>query len=363
MTIRLFAAAAGTAYQWLAPAGLALLYALILVVMATRRREGSHAGDALAWLGFLSLGCFSWLFVLTLLRDVCLLLVAIAHLAAPATVGPGLGAFESVSAAAVPCIALLAVGLGLFNARRTPRIVDVNVHHDGLPQALRGFSIVQITDLHVGPTIKAGYVRRVVRAANRCRPDVIALTGDLVDASPQHLDRHVRPLAELHARHGVYAVTGNHEYYCGVEQWLPEFRQLGMRMLMNEHAVITQGGAAIVLAGVTDYNAARFSPEQASDPAQALRGAPDAAAMRIVLAHQPRSATQAAQAGFDLQLSGHTHGGQFWPWQYFVPLQQPFVAGLHRVGGLRVYVSRGTGYWGPPMRLGARSEITRIRLN
>lgn len=360
---RLFAAAYGTGYQWLAPAGLALLYVLILGVMATRRRKGSHAGDVLAWLGFLSLGAFSWLFVLTLLRDLCLVLVDIARAVAPVAIAPAFDNFEAISAVAVPCAALLAVLLGLLNARRTPRIVDVTIKHEGLPDALQGFSIVQITDLHVGPTIKSGYVQRVVHAANRCQPDVIVLTGDLVDASPEHLAPHVQPLAELQAGYGVYAVTGNHEYYCGVDAWVPKFRDLGMRVLMNEHTVIQKGGATVVLAGVTDYTAEKFTPDQASNPVKALHGAPDAAAIRIVLAHQPRSAMKAAQAGFDLQLSGHTHGGQFWPWQYFVPLQQPFVAGLHHVGKLLVYVSRGTGYWGPPMRLGARSEITRIFLN
>jgi len=131
---------------------------------------------------------------------------------------------------------------------------------------------------------------------------------------------------------------------------------------MNQHRVLESGGATLVVAGVTDFGAANFDSAQASDPVAALRGAPARASARILLAHQPRSAAAAAAAGFDLQLSGHTHGGQFWPWKYFVPLQQPFVSGLHRQGGMHVYVSRGTGYWGPPMRIGARSEITRIRL-
>jgi len=133
-------------------------------------------------------------------------------------------------------------------------------------------------------------------------------------------------------------------------------------VLLNQHQVIEHGGCKLVLAGVTDFSAERFDAAQASDPAAALRGAPADAALRILMAHQPRSAPAAAAAGFDLQLSGHTHGGQFWPWQYFVTLQQPYVHGLHRLGRLAVYVSRGTGYWGPPMRIGAKSEITLIRL-
>jgi predicted MPP superfamily phosphohydrolase len=130
---------------------------------------------------------------------------------------------------------------------------------------------------------------------------------------------------------------------------------------MNEHVVLARDDASLVLAGVTDYSAHHFEPQSRSDPSAALQGAP-VEAVKVLLAHQPRSASGAASAGFDLQLSGHTHGGQFWPWNLFVPLQQPFTAGLHRLGQLWVYVSRGTGYWGPPKRFGAPSEITRIRL-
>jgi predicted MPP superfamily phosphohydrolase len=171
-------------------------------------------------------------------------------------------------------------------------------------------------------------------------------------------------LADLQARLGVYAVTGNHEYYSGAAQWVAEYARLGMQVLINQHKTLHYHGEQLILAGVTDFGAEHFDKAQASDPQLALRGAPiDGAIKKILLAHQPRSATSAAAAGFDLQISGHTHGGQFWPWGYFVPLQQPFVAGLHRLGALQVYVSRGTGYWGPPMRIGARSEISRICLS
>jgi len=157
-------------------------------------------------------------------------------------------------------------------------------------------------------------------------------------------------------------VTGNHEYYSGADKWVAEFRRLGLTVLMNQHVVLDHDGARAVVAGVTDYNAGSFDPSHKSDPAAALRGAPDDAKVRLLLAHQPRSAAAAAEAGFTLQLSGHTHGGQFLPWNFFVRLQQPFVSGLDRLDGLWIYTSRGTGYWGPPKRLGAPSEITRVRL-
>jgi predicted MPP superfamily phosphohydrolase len=231
-----------------------------------------------------------------------------------------------------------------------------------LPQALHGFSIAQISDVHVGPTIKRGFVERIVRRVNALNADMIAVTGDLVDGSVQQLSAHTAPLAGLTARHGAYFVTGNHEYYSGERAWTDEIRRLGMRVLKNEHVVLDHDGTSLVLAGVTDYSAHHFDPAQRSDPAAALRGAPADAGAKILLAHQPSSASAAAQAGFDVQISGHTHGGQFWPWNLFIHLFQPFTSGLHRLKNLWIYVSRGTGYWGPPNRFGVPSEITRIRL-
>jgi uncharacterized protein len=233
---------------------------------------------------------------------------------------------------------------------------------DGLPAALDGFTIAQISDIHVGPTIKRPYLARIVEAVNALGADMVAVTGDLVDGSVRELGPHVAPLATLASRHGTFFVTGNHEYYSGAGPWVVELRRLGLTVLMNEHVVLEHGGAALVIAGVTDHSAQHFDPAQASDPGAAIAGAPAHAGARLLLAHQPRSAEAAEQAGFDLQLSGHTHGGQFLPWNLFVPLQQPFTAGLHRLRRLWIYTSRGTGYWGPPKRLGAPSEITRLRL-
>ena len=184
----------------------------------------------------------------------------------------------------------------------------------------------------------------------------------LVDGSVAELSQHTACLSRLSARHGAFFVTGNHEYYSGVRSWVAEIRRLGLRVLMNEHVVLQHKGAGVVVAGVTDFNAGSFDPSQHSDPAAAIAGAPADAGVNVLLAHQPRSAFAARKAGYDLQLSGHTHGGQFLPWNFFVRFQQPFTAGLHRLGKLWIYVSRGTGYWGPPKRLGAPSEITRLTL-
>jgi predicted MPP superfamily phosphohydrolase len=188
---------------------------------------------------------------------------------------------------------------------------------------------------------------------------VVAITGDLVDGAVEHLREHVAPLANIKARHGVYFVTGNHEYYSGVDEWLQELGRMGIRVLHNERVSIGEGEDSFDLAGVDDHSA--HHPGHGPHVARALEGRDEKRAC-VLLAHQPRTVALAAEHGVGLQLSGHTHGGQIWPWSYLVYLQQPFVAGLHRHGDTQVYVSCGTGYWGPPMRLGTRSELTKIVL-
>jgi uncharacterized protein len=314
-----------------------------------------EAGPREVLLRWVTMGFFSWLLVLTVARDAAL---AAASLALE---GGALAAWSRASALAVIAATPAITAIGFFMARRVAPVVEVDVPLAGLPEALHGFTIAQISDLHVGPTIKRRFVERIVERVNRLEADVVAITGDIVDGSVRELAHHAEPLGRLASRHGTYVVTGNHEYYSGVHGWVRELRRLGTRVLLNEHVVLDHDGAAIALAGVTDWSGHHFDPAHASDPHAAAAGAPERAP-RILLAHQPRSVASARDAGFDLQLSGHTHGGQFWPWNLFVRLQQPFTAGLNRVGRTWLYVSRGTGYWGPPMRFGIPSEITRIRL-
>ncbi len=305
--------------------------------------------DRLVWAGSLTLGWFSSLLIFTLLRDITFLF----------TDGQG-WVVESAVLALV--LSVLVTSIGFFNARRIAKVVNIDIALDNLPHALEGFSIAQITDIHVGPTIKGKYVQGVVNKVNALNPDIIAITGDIVDGRVHQLTKDTAPLGKLNARYGVYLVTGNHEYYSGAEEWVQEFRRIGLNVLMNEHEIVRHNDTDIVVAGVNDYNAGKVIPAHKSDPDAAISGSP-ADAPKILLAHQPRSADAAAKAGFDLQLSGHTHGGQFWPWNHFVRLQQPFTAGLRRLGHLWVYTSRGTGYWGPPKRFGAPSEITLIKLS
>ena len=303
----------------------------------------------------LAMGFFSWLLVLTLGRDLSFVVSVLA-------LSPqDQQSWIRISAIGVMALTPAITLVGFFMARRVAPVVDVEVPLADLPAPLEGFTIAQISDIHIGPTIKRNFVEAIVERVNRLGVDMVAITGDLVDGSVRDLAQHTEPLARLESRHGTYVVTGNHEYYSGVHAWIRELRRLGTRVLLNEHVVLDHDGAKLTVAGVTDYSAQHFDPAHKSDPHAAVKGAPTDAP-RILLAHQPRSASVAAQAGYQLQLSGHTHGGQFWPWNLFVRLQQPFTAGLKRLGSMWVYVSRGTGYWGPPMRFGVPSEITLIRL-
>ncbi|WP_211473964.1 metallophosphoesterase [Collimonas humicola] len=336
--------------------GLWLLLSFLLIPagMLGRVIKRQPLSDRLAWAGMLAMGVFSSLLVITLLRELCLLVL------------PWLGVHDvrlpAWSALAVLLLAAVSSLVGYFNARRLAAVVDIDIPISGLPAALQGFTIAQISDIHVGPTIKRGYLDAIVNKVNALKADLIAITGDLVDGSVQELAPHTAPLANLQSRHGAYFVTGNHEYYSNAPEWVAEVRRLGLTVLMNEHVVLKHQGASLLVAGVTDYSAHHFDEAERSDPRAALAGSPQHVAVKLLLAHQPRSATAAADAGFDLQLSGHTHGGQFFPWNLFVPLQQPYTAGLNRLRNLWVYTSRGTGYWGPPKRLFAPSEITRLRL-
>jgi len=253
------------------------------------------------------------------------------------------------------------VARGMAEARGDHEVVDVEIALARLPRALDGFTIVQLSDLHAGMTIDRGFVERVVDRANQLSPDLIALTGDLVDGHVDELAAAVAPLGRLRARHGVFAVTGNHEYYAGVDAWIAELTRLGARYLRNQRVSIGDGAASFDLAGVDDYSATGW-PGHGEDLPGALAGRDPGRAL-VLLAHQPRQVHTAVEHGVDLQLSGHTHGGQIWPWHYIVRMQQGgLLAGRYQLGDTQLYVSRGCGYWGPPVRLFAPLEITRVIL-
>lgn len=261
-------------------------------------------------------------------------------------------------------IAVLTPGVGgvaAYSALRCLSVVDIKVKLSRLPERLNGLSIVQLSDIHIGPTLRREFVERVVEMANSTQPDVLVITGDLVDGPVEKLASLVEPLRKLRARHGVYFVTGNHDYYSGADAWCEHLRSLGIRVLRNERVSIGSGEHSFDLAGIDDPEAHRPEGGGTSGLDRALAGR-DPTRELVLLAHQPRAVYEAQEKGVGLQLSGHTHGGQIWPWRWFVLLQQPVIAGLVRLGETWVYVNSGTGFWGPPMRLGAPAEISRLIL-
>jgi predicted MPP superfamily phosphohydrolase len=336
------------------------LFALLLPLgFSARFWLSGTAADFASWVGFMAMGLFSFVFTITVARDVMWLLMSAASTLPPEP--ERRTALLHLTNMAVLGSSVGLTAFGLVAARRRADIVHVDVPIVGLPEGLHGFTIAQITDVHVGPTIKRDYLEAIVDGVNSIDADIVAVTGDVVDGTVAELAEHIAPFARLRGRHGVFFCTGNHEYYSGAEAWIDELTRLGLRVLQNEHVVLEHGGASVVVAGVHDHTAGQIIAAHRCDPHAALAGAP-AEAIRLLLAHQPRSCALATGCGVHLQLSGHTHGGQFLPWNFFVRLQQPFTAGLDRFGDMWVYTSRGTGYWGPPVRVGAPSEITRLRL-
>ncbi|MDW4908463.1 metallophosphoesterase [Streptomyces sp. ADMS] len=260
-----------------------------------------------------------------------------------------------VVAGAAAAAAVGTVGYGTYGVVRGPRVKRVTVPLAKLPRGAHGFRIAVVSDIHLGPVLGRGFAQKVVDTINSTQPDLIAVVGDLVDGSVKDLGPAAAPLAQLRARHGAFFVTGNHEYFSGAEEWVEEVRRLGLRPLENARVELP----AFDLAGVNDI--AGESEGQGPDFAKAL-GDRDTSRASVLLAHQPVQIHDAVEHGVDLQLSGHTHGGQLWPGTFIADLANPTLAGLEQYGDTQLYVTRGAGAWGPPTRVGAPSDITVVEL-
>jgi predicted MPP superfamily phosphohydrolase len=333
--------------------GLAFLVPVVFLAMQLLPRS---ANAPLAWVVYTWLGFALYLFLLTAVADTARGLVALAG-AMPEDASRRRVLARAIAAAVGAISALIGLG-GAVNVATGFDVRRVRIPLARLPRSASGYSIVQLTDIHVGPTIGREFVERVVAETNALGPDLVVITGDLVDGSVATLGPLVAPLRDLRAKDGVFFVTGNHEYYSGADAWIAHLQLLGVRVLRNERVPI---GDAFDLAGVDDASAHRMLPGHRQDVAGAVAGRDPSRAV-LLLAHQPKALKEAVLADVDLQLSGHVHGGQMVPFNWIARLDQPFISGLHRVGRTWVYVSTGTGYWGPPMRVGSRAELTHIEL-
>ncbi|SEN00755.1 metallophosphoesterase [Nonomuraea pusilla] len=370
-----------------------VLAGLLLLVVATFLGMRLGWGEWLAWPGYLWVALMFYLVVILAVlevpRAVASALLSRSERASrrrsapeprPVAVpvgGPPAGAEEPVESVPAPMSrrlflgrttaavagagALGTVGYGVSSALGDPVIERVAVRLPRLDARLGGLRFAVVSDIHLGPLTGRGHTERIVRMINGLEADVVAIVGDLVDGSVARLGALARPLKDLESRYGAYFVTGNHEYYTqnGPGEWIEELGELGVRSLRNERVEIRHGGAVLDLAGVNDVNGATAG--DGPDFAKALGGR-DRGRSTVLLAHQPVQVEQAAAHGVDLQLSGHTHGGQIAPFNLVVGLQQPVVSGLATVEGVQVYVTRGAGFWGPPVRVGAPPEITLLEL-
>jgi len=345
---------------WPKGAAIALISMMVLgsgalIVHGLLWRRLGVAARPISWVAYVWLGLLFYLLVSAASLDL-------------ATVGLGLAGeeFEElVSSTAylrgralmILAIATLASGFALARGTAAPITKRIDIALENFPESLDGFRIVQISDIHIGPMLDRRFSKLLVDRVDALKPDLIAVTGDLVDGRVSHLEDEVAPFRDLSAPHGVYFVTGNHDYYSGADEWTEHVMSFGWRPLRNESTTIERDGGQFSLVGVDDPHGAMLNGHGGEDLALALRDVNPSHAT-VLLAHDPATFRRTKKTHVGLQISGHTHGGQIWPFRWAVRAVTPWVAGHYHVGDHQIYVSCGTGYWGPPMRLGTRAEIT-----
>ncbi|WP_257446574.1 metallophosphoesterase [Archangium lipolyticum] len=361
----------GRVARLLAMAFLFLMTLLLMLRRTLQRELPVELADGVAVVSYTWMGLALLLVISLLVADLARGLLALGQrLRAPATahVSPAPSVDEGrrlFLAQAMTGSAAIAGGsvaaYGRWRAFAPPVVTELAVKIPKLPRALEGLSIVQLTDIHVGPFIRREFMDELVHRANALRPDLIAVTGDLVDGDVPTLGGSVAALGNLKARFGSFFVTGNHDYYSGDEEWTAFLQTLGLQVLRNRHVRIGDAGGSLDLVGVDDWSGGKRRGRKGYDLDQALAGRdPDRAA--VLLAHQPANFKVAAERGVDLQISGHTHGGQIFPMTLLIGLGWEHSAGLYRHGDSHIYVSRGCGFWGPPMRVGSPPEIVKLVL-
>ena len=314
----------------------------------------------IAWFGYTGLGTVSLLFFIQISVDLLSIIKSIfikknhfnphrrafIRLSIKGIVG-GLGAIGTV--------------WGLYNAVKTPIIKKVQIPIQNLPKELKNIRMAQITDLHVSTMITDKYVEKISQTLYNMNPDILFFTGDAADGSVESLGSHMETLREIKPKYGKYFVTGNHEYYSDMNGWLRLIENLGFKILINESQIININNSTVMITGIPDRGGKYFSSSHKTDMEKAVGGMPECD-VKILLAHQPKDFEHAVKYNFDIQLSGHTHGGQYFPFSLLVQIAHPFLKGLHKRENTWVYINQGTGYWGPPLRIGTEPEITEITL-
>jgi uncharacterized protein len=355
-----------------------LLALLVFATLTLGREAAPDVARWFAWPGYVWFALLFYLFLITLLLELPRLALrgwvrrrpleatAATSTSPPAPPDPvapvadpsrrlflarGVGVVAGVASASL-------VGSGLVSALGPPELLRVKVPLRRLDPSLAGFRIAVVSDIHLSALLRRSHAERIVRMINESSPDLVAIVGDLADGTVADLRSAAAPLADLAPREGSFFVTGNHEYFVDPEGWIRELEKLGINTLRNERTTITRDGASLDLAGVTDVNGR--SSDDAPDFDRALAGR--AAGPVVLMAHQPVQVSESARRGVDLQLSGHTHGGQLYPFHHVVAAAQPSLAGLSKVADTYLYVTRGAGFWGPPVRVGAPPDISLLDL-
>lgn len=340
------------AYSWVV-AGI-ILGTILLYPIVWKAKLPDGLDKALRGIIYFEMGLLGLLLTQIIIRDI--IFVPLTYVMPEVAKG----AFSQATTIGMGVVSILFLAVGYVKAKKGPRIVNVDIPIATLPKELENFTIAQISDLHAGPGIGLEYVENVVNQVLGLNPDIVVLTGDIADGDFEKYHNRVAPLSRLSEKNQALYVTGNHEFIHDSTKWIGHFRKLGMQVLMNQHTVISKEKSSILFAGVTDPAGRAVHPDNTPNVELSLKESPKTD-IKILLAHQPDIAAKASPF-FDLQLSGHTHAGQFFPWNFAIKLFQRYDRGLKKAGPMWVYTNIGTGYWGPPLRLGTTSEITLLKL-